>query len=156
LAWSIEARPARAGELRYNLGLKQVRAAAGRGCGKVRCLALNAAAPSVVSADMAPLLIVRAPAIEAIERYRKASKLLIAVTTSWKKPKNAVEDEHCREPYALIHWRNFMLAEASSSARATRSLCAAKIQQRPGANIAMRRSDTVLMKEAATTAASLT
>jgi len=80
---------------------------------------------------MAPLPIIRTPAIEAIERYRKASKHFNRCYYKLEKAKNAVEDEHSREPYALIHWRNFYVGGSElKRTRDTLVMRGEEIQQR--------------------------
>jgi hypothetical protein len=50
----------------------------------------------------------RTPAIEAIERYRKASELFDRCGNRLTEAREAVKEEkHDPEPYALIHWRNY-------------------------------------------------
>jgi hypothetical protein len=46
-------------------------------------------------------------ALQAVERYRKASKLFDRCSMKLSKARDAAVDKHGREPYALIHWRNF-------------------------------------------------
>jgi hypothetical protein len=49
----------------------------------------------------------RTESIEAVERYRAASKLFDRCSNKLSKARDEAQEKHGREPYALIHWRNF-------------------------------------------------
>jgi hypothetical protein len=48
-------------------------------------------------------------AVVAIERYRKASKDFNRCSSKLSEAREAAMNEHGREPYALIHWRNYYI-----------------------------------------------
>jgi hypothetical protein len=72
-------------------------------------LALNARASTATPMDIKPEAPASTAAIEAIQRYRKASKGFDRASLKLTEARDAAKEEHGREPYALIHWRNFYI-----------------------------------------------
>lgn len=72
-------------------------------------LALNAEAPATIRSVSTPLAAVCSPAIEAVERYRKASKQFNRCSSRLSDARDAAVAEHGRETYPMIHWRNYWI-----------------------------------------------